>query len=338
MAPEMGFTYFRILFFIIPTAIGFSLLAMKLAYFGKLMDYPGKEIHKLHSKPIPLAGGLVLVPLIFIFSLVEGFVSEINFFPILLPGLIVFVLGVIDDRFILSPLKKIIGQTLAAIILIALGVKVQIFSNPVLDYGLTIIWVVAVTNAFNFVDSMDGLSDGLAGITAGFFMLAANDAGQTGLSLFCAILLGACVGVFFFTSFPAHYFLGDSGAQFLGFVLSAVAIGYNPLGFLPVQSWFIPILLIGVPLFDTALVIISRVRRNKPIYRSNLDHTYHRFVIMGMHPNRAVLTMHFMAILLGAVAFVMLNLQPFWANTLFLMILVSGTLLIAYLEKWIPKI
>lgn len=333
----MNFVFFRVILITLLSSIGLSFLGILLANRLNLVDLPGSEGHKRHAQPMPIAGGLVIAAVLLLLCQLEGLWEVPDIGAILLPGLIVFGFGLRDDWRRLSPGVKFLGQLLAAVLMVALGVQVRIFLSPILNIGITILWVVGVTNAFNFVDSMDGLATGLAGIAASFFMLAASDSGQPDLSLFSAILLGVCAGVFYFTAGPARYFLGDSGAQFLGFVLSAVAIEYNPLGFLPVQSWFIPILLIGVPLFDTALVIISRIRRNKPIYRSNLDHTYHRFVIMGMHPNRAVLTMHFMAILLGAAAFVMLNLQPLWANALFGMILVSGILLIAYLEKWIPK-
>jgi UDP-GlcNAc:undecaprenyl-phosphate GlcNAc-1-phosphate transferase len=198
---------------------------------------------------------------------------------------------------------------------------------------LTVIWVVSITNAYNFVDSMDGLATGLAGLAAGFFMLVTYDSNQVLLSSFSACLLGICAGIFYYTSIPARYFLGDSGAQFLGFMLGGLAIAYNPFGFLPSQSWFIPFLLAGVPLFDGVLVIVSRLRRGKPIYRSGLDHTYHRLKAMGMHPNRAVVTMHFTAILLGCVAFIALSLPPVFANIVFLACVLAGLICLFYFEK-----
>jgi UDP-GlcNAc:undecaprenyl-phosphate GlcNAc-1-phosphate transferase len=183
---------------------------------------------------------------------------------------------------------------------------------------------------------MDGLASGLAGITAGFFILVAHESNQLPLSSFSSILVGVCVGIYYFTALPARYFLGDSGAQFLGFILSGLAIAYNPPGFLPTQSWFIPILLLGVPLFDSILVIYSRLRNGKPIYQSGLDHTYHRLVRMGMHPNRSVLTMHLSAVLLGCLAFMVLYLPPVWSNGIFGLIVLAGGLILVYLEKWNP--
>jgi len=222
----------------------------------------------------------------------------------------------------------------ATIVLIGLGIHVRLFSTPLLNHLITIFWIVGVTNAFNFVDSMDGLASGLASITAGFFVLVAFDSGQMTLSSFSAALLGVCGVVYFFTTMPAYLFLGDSGAQFLGFVLGAVAIAYNPVGFLPTQSWYIPVMLVGVPLFDTALVVITRIRRGKPIYQSGLDHTYHRLVAIGMHPNRAVATMHFTAVMLGCLAFIMLSFKPIWANLVFSSVVIAGITILVIFDRW----
>jgi UDP-GlcNAc:undecaprenyl-phosphate/decaprenyl-phosphate GlcNAc-1-phosphate transferase len=253
---------------------------------------------------------------------------------ILLPAAIVFAFGLVDDRRGLSAPWKLLGQLLATGLMIALGVQIHLFDQyPWVNLAITVFWMVGITNAYNFVDSMDGLANGLACLAAAFFMLVTFDSGQGDLSVFSALLFGTCVGVYYFTFRPARYFLGDSGAQLLGFLLAGLAIAYTPLGFLRIQSWYIPILLMGVPIFDTTLIVFSRLRRHRHFYRAGQDHTYHRLVELGLDPNRAVLTMQFAAGLLGCLAFITLTLPPLAANIIFAACLLGGFVCIAVLDS-----
>jgi UDP-GlcNAc:undecaprenyl-phosphate/decaprenyl-phosphate GlcNAc-1-phosphate transferase len=328
---------FRFVFLAALLAILISPLAMRLANKLGLQDRPDSEPHKKHTQSVPLAGGLVIGFVLLVLGGFSRLVLNTEVGAILIAGGVVLIFGGIDDRWSLSPLWKLLSQILASVVVISLGIRVHLFHQELLNIAVTMLWMVGITNAVNFVDSMDGLAAGLAGVAAGFFMLVAFDSGQLDLSAFSAILVGVCAGVYYFTALPARYFLGDSGAQFLGFILAGLAIAYNPVGFLPTQSWFIPIMLIGVPIFDTALVIISRIRRRQPIYRSGRDHTYHRLVRLGMHPNRAVVTMHFAAILLGCLAFIALAMQPLVANILFAACLILAVTALVFMEKWAPK-
>jgi UDP-GlcNAc:undecaprenyl-phosphate GlcNAc-1-phosphate transferase len=205
--------------------------------------------------------------------------------------------------------------------------------NMAINLALTFVWTVGVTNAFNLVDSMDGLAVGLAAIASGFFLLVTVAAGQAPLAYFSAILVGSTIGMAYFNIMPARSFLGDSGAQFLGFVLAALAIAYTPRGLPQPSSWFVPILLLSVPIFDTTLVVVSRMGRGLSFYQAGQDHTYHRLVKIGVSPTRAVVTMHVAAVLAGCLAFMALPLPPLWANLVF-----AGALLIALaLLVWLIK-
>ena len=325
---------FRLIFIASTLAVLISPLLGRLAERVGLVDRPNSEAHKLHDKTVPLAGGLAIAVALFCVSFAGGLFINPEVRAILAAGAIAFVFGLLDDFKPLSPGWKLLGQIFASVVLVLLGVRVQIFRWDFVNIAITIFWIVGVTNAFNFVDSMDGLASGLAGVASGLFMLVAYDSGQFELSSFSAVLVGICVSVYYFSAFPARYFLGDSGAQFLGFILGGIAIVYNPQGFLPTQSWFIPILLLGIPIYDTVLVVFSRIKAGKPIYRSALDHTYHRLVKKGMHPYRAVLTMHLGAIFLGCLAFIALSLPPVWANLIFGTIIFVGFVSMVYLEKW----
>jgi UDP-GlcNAc:undecaprenyl-phosphate GlcNAc-1-phosphate transferase len=146
-------------------------------------------------------------------------------------------------------------------------------------------------------------------------------------------MIGACVGLFFYNMTPARFFLGDSGAQTLGFLLASVGIIFTPVRFPQASSWFLPILILGVPIFDTSLVVFSRWRRGMPIYRAGRDHTYHRLTALGFDSTRAVAAMHIAAILLGCLAFIALNMEPFFANLLFGLVLLAGLAAFFYLDK-----
>jgi UDP-GlcNAc:undecaprenyl-phosphate GlcNAc-1-phosphate transferase len=164
-------------------------------------------------------------------------------------------------------------------------------------------------------------------------MLVTVDANQPFLSILSAILLGSSIGMLYFNTLPAHTFLGDSGVQFLGFILAALGIAYTPPGLPQPSSWFVPILLLSVPIFDTTLVVISRLRQKRAVYQAGLDHTYHRLVDLGWHPGRAVLTMHLAAIISGCLAFVALPRPPLWANLIFAAALVTGLAILFWLER-----
>lgn len=335
---------FQVFLIGLTTAFLASGIAVALARRFALMDVPGSAPHKQHSRPTPLAGGIALMLTLAASGVFLRVFANSQVRAVFVASLPVFVVALWDDSAHLRPRQKLIGQTLGALLLIELGVHVRIFDSPEffvqlspflarwLNWAFTLLWMVGLTNAFNFVDSMDGLAVGLAMNTALFFALFTFDAGQFDLAHLSLLLLGACTTVYSLNSAPAVFFLGDSGAQTLGFWFAALAIVYSPQGANQSSSWFVPLLLLGVPLFDTTLVVISRWRRGLPIYRANCDHTYHRLIARGVAPTRAVLTMHAAAVLLGALAAISLGLPPFAANLVLLGALLFGALALLWLE------
>ena len=319
-------------------ALGLAPLAARAAGRFGLMDVPGSAPHKTHPAATPLVGGPILAIAVAIAYLVGRPPLDRQTEGILIAGLLILVWGLVDDRFRIPPSAKLVGQLLAAVVLIGYGVEVLITRIPGVDLGLTLLWVVGMINAFNFVDSMDGLALGLASVATGFFMLVTLDAAQPELAALSAAILGAAIGLFFFNASPAKLFLGDSGAQVLGYLLAAIGLAYVPAGAgLPQGvSWFVPILVLGVPIFDSTLVVVSRLRRGRPLYRAQRDHTYHRLVQLGVHPSRSVLAMHVAAVLLGLLAFVALDLTVLQANLLFGVSVASGLLGILILERSFP--
>lgn len=327
------FNLLLVVFLSVTIALGLSPLTIWFSHRVGLMDIPGRERHKHHHHPVPLAGGIVLFLTFLILSLLAGKPFRDTFYIHLLPAMIIVALGILDDFIGLKPALKLAGQCLAAAFLIYNGVSAQLFAQPILNTAITIFWLVGITNAFNFIDSMDGLAAGLAVLTAACLTLVTLLSGQFDLTLMSTIILGSCIGVFFFNAPPARYFLGDSGAQFLGFSLAAVLLEYIPAGFTLWTSWFVPILLVCIPIFDMVLVVVSRLRRRLPVYRANLDHTYHRLIRLGVSSNRAILMMQLAALLIDCLAFILLNLSPVLANGIIAILGMTAIGLIIFLDR-----
>ena len=325
--------FFPIVLIALVTAVVLSPLAVHLARRLGWVDVPGSAPHKMHDVPTPLAGGPVIGLAILACYLLLQPPVEASVLGMLAGAGLVAVGGMVDDRRGLSPLVKLAIQAAAAVIVIGAGVRVQVTGMEALDLALTLLWIIGMVNAFNFVDSMDGLALGLAGIAAAFFLLVTIDSGQPVLAVLSAAILGAAAGGFLYNASPAKLFLGDSGAQLLGFLLASLGIAYIPAGAgLPqAVSWFTPILVLGVPLFDITLVVLLRGLRREPVYRAGQDHTYHRLLRLGLDPIRAVLMMHLAGVVLGLVAFMTLDASALVANLVFAGVVLAGIGLVALL-------
>jgi len=320
-------------------------LSIKLAPEVGLMDIPGSAEHKNHDKSMPLVGGIVLIDTLIVMMLVTGMWRQPGIWAISVSGLVIGLFGLVDDLIHLNATKKLIGQIVASVILIGLGVQVNFFDSPEflfqigspydkwLNILFTILWIITVTNAFNFIDSMDGLAVGLSGVSAGFILMMALLTGQTDLIFLTTVILGVCIVLYIYNSHPASLFLGDSGAQLFGFLLAASAIYYNPKVGTQASSWFVPVLLFAVPLFDMVLVIFSRLRRGKKIHKASKDHTYHRLEQRGIPIHHAVLLMHSVSLILSMVGFLCLNLPPVFANSIFGLVILLGVATYLELDK-----
>ena len=323
----------------------FSWISIKIAPKAGLMDIPGSAEHKNHDKAVPLTGGIVLLDTLLIIILFTGSWINEDILAILLSGLVIGLMGILDDLINLRPIVKLLGQILASSILIYLGIMVNLFNSPefffrtetqidnYLNFFLTIIWLTTVTNAFNFIDSSDGLAVGLSGVSSAFFILISLNTNQNTILFLSTIILGVCIGLYFFNSHPASLFLGDSGAQTLGFLLASVAILYKPESGTQLSTWFVPIMIFFVPLFDLLLVIISRFKRNKIIYKASQDHTYHRLSNRGIPIHHSVLMMHGVSLVLSMIGFLCLNLQAIYSNIIFMTSLLLGILAFIELDR-----
>lgn len=313
-----------------------------------LVDVPNSAPHKLHDRVIPVSGGLTYAVSLLIGSIFNYERLGSQLIVLLLVSLIIFAFGLWDDFRPLSVPMKLAGQFAAAILLYALNIRVHLFESfglllsfppaliTLLNFLTTIFWLVLVTNAYNLVDSMDGLMIGLSDIALLFFLVAGMDAMQFNLGLLCAAMLGAGIALTFFNSSPAFLFLGDSGAQTIGFLLGAIAILYDPPDRVQYSTWFMPVLLLAVPIFDAVLVTVSRVKHKKHFYTAGVDHTYHRLTRHGFSSVQSVQFMQLAAVGLEILAFFAISQSTFTANLMFFIIVTLGILAIILLESDLP--
>jgi UDP-GlcNAc:undecaprenyl-phosphate/decaprenyl-phosphate GlcNAc-1-phosphate transferase len=198
----------------------------------------------------------------------------------------------------------------------------------------TVLWVVAICNAINLLDNMDGLSAGVTTIACAFFTVLAVWHGQIWVSIVAAVLLGATIGFLRFNWSPATIFMGDAGSLLLGYLLAVLAIKLRFPNVDPQRTWPIPLLILAVPIFDTTLVIISRLRRGVPIFSGGRDHVSHRLVRLGLTVRQAVATIYLVAALCGAAAVSVLLLpRPMDVNWLIALIGLVGLLGLVLLER-----
>jgi UDP-GlcNAc:undecaprenyl-phosphate GlcNAc-1-phosphate transferase len=285
------------LLFVIGATPATKWLAVRLG----IMDQPSAR--KVHTTPMPRFGGIAMYGAVVIALLVfEDRFRVDQLVSILLGATWVSFLGGWDDRWGLRPILKFAGQIIAAIVLIVAGVQVAFLPWPWLNWLATIVWVVGLTNAINFLDNMDGLSGGLSAIASAFFLLMAVQSGQFLVGGLSAALLGACVGFLVYNFNPASIFMGDTGALFLGFMLAALGIKLRFPANSDSITWMVPVLVLGIPIFDITLVTISRIRRGVHPVTPGKDHTSHRLVRMGFSQREAVMVLYLVGGMLGMVA------------------------------------
>ena len=305
-----------------------------------MVDKPGPR--KVHVNPIPLLGGIAIyLGFVLAILLTRHDVPEQQILGILAGATLLAIVGFLDDGGLLHhQVKLFIGMPIAAIFLIASGIRAQLFSQFVpgiagliLDWCLTIVWVVGITAAFSILDHMDGLCAGIAAVAAGFFTISTVMNGQTLVRTLGAATLGAALGFLRWNFNPAKIFMGDGGAMFLGFLMATLGLKIRPDGTQFPHTWLVPVLILGVPIFDTTLVSISRARRGLlPFTSPGKDHTAHRLSNLGLGHRRAVLVMYFLAAVLGGIALLIPNLSPTTVYTIAGILVVAALCAIFLLE------
>ena len=300
--------------FVFVMALSFALagtpVVRRLAWRLGCLDQPAAR--KLQVTPIPLMGGLAIYIGVILSILIFGRHYLPELVSILGGATLLSLLGLWDDRIELPASAKLFGQIVATVSLILAGVQIDLGWLPSwANIALTIAWVVGISNAINFLDNMDGLAGGISAVTAAYFTVVASMNGQYLVSSLAAAIFGACLGFLVFNSKPASIFMGDAGSLFLGYTLAAVGIKLRFPENVNFVTWMVPVLILWVPIFDTTLVIISRLgRRVNPFTTAGKDHTSHRLVNRGLTQREAVFALYLISCASGLLAIFVMQATP----------------------------
>jgi UDP-GlcNAc:undecaprenyl-phosphate GlcNAc-1-phosphate transferase len=282
--------YWIILLISAALSLGLTPLFRKIALRTNFVDSPAGQL-KRHTAPVAYLGGLA-VYFAFLLTLFGSiiFLSPTDtpkILAVIFGGTIMALLGLADDLFFLKPGLKFLVQFIAAACLIIFGVHIKFIFNPWLDWVVTLFWVVGVTNALNLIDIMDGLAGGVTVLAALAFVFVPLGGEPNYVNLVAAALAGSTLGFLPFNYQPAKIYLGDSGALFIGFVLASVAMGesYTQTN---VVSLAAPILILGVPIYDTILVMFLRFLKGKSMFQGSHDHLALRLRFLGMTVKQVV--------------------------------------------------
>ena len=322
-----GPEYMAVPAFVLAGSIALALtpVAIYLSYRFGVLDIPDER--KGHAEPMPLLGG----PAVLIAFAAGSVVSILTiaalpgvpfspalrsqFLATLVAGALIAAMGVVDDKWGLKPGVRIVGQLLAVALVIKYGVVMTFLPpNPVGQISeviLTIVWIVGITNAMNFLDGLDGLASGVAVVAALSFGVIAAMTGQVMVATVSLCLAGAALGFFQYNFRPARIYLGDSGATFLGFALACIGIIGDWGTDAPVENLFVPVIILGVPIYDTIYITIYRFNaglvtnlREWAAYVGR-DHLHHRLQHLGMRPGRACLFICLGGVVLGILALIL---------------------------------
>ena len=282
-------------------------LARQAALKYGVVDHPDGRL-KHQREAVPYLGG-VAVYLAFLVSLAFTFEFRQDVLGVILAGTLVMVLGLVDDFGVLSPGTKLAGQFLAVFVLIKSGIRIEIAMIPDwLALMLTVVWMIGIINAFNLLDIMDGLSAGVGLISASFLLVVAVLNGDTAIAFMLAALVGSLLGFLRYNFYPAKIYMGDAGAMFLGLMLGSLSMIGQYTGKHHV-SLLTPVLILGIPIFDTIFVMYIRFLRGLPVFFGSPDHMALRLRHWGLTVPQVVVASYFATAVLGGVGLLVMSVQ-----------------------------
>lgn len=315
-----------IICFVLAFILAFSAtpIAKKIAFKIGAVDVP-RDNRRMHKKPIARLGGLAIVSAFLVsvlFNVAGNMFNTSNlinpneqFWGFIIGALIIVGIGAVDDAKQLSAKVKLVFQLIAAIIVVFTGTRIEILTNPFSDVGfsvlspwvsypLSIFWIVGITNAINLIDGLDGLAAGVSSIASLSLFFVSVISGELGTAILTAALAGATLGFLPYNFNPAKIFMGDSGALFLGYTLSVVSI-QGLLKQYAAIAIAIPLLVLGLPLFDTLFAILRRILQGKSPMEPDRGHLHHRLIDMGLSQKQSVVVMYTVSTALGLCAIVL---------------------------------
>jgi UDP-GlcNAc:undecaprenyl-phosphate GlcNAc-1-phosphate transferase len=333
----------------------FTPLAVRLAWATGFLDRPisplktqREPVAYLGGTAIALAFGLTVLGIKFTLMRSGGFEpwplgleQGRGVYAIGLGGLMALVLGLLDDRKALSPGVKFTGQVAGAVLLVLFGLRVRFITQAWISVPLTILWVVTVTNALNFVDILDGLAASVCAASALVFWAFARHGDRANDALAAAALAGACLGFLPFNWKPARIYMGDAGSHFLGFTLAAISLNlrYTHQNDLAVLS---PLVILFLPLFDLGLMIVIRSRRGIPPWKGSPDHAPLRLKALGLSVPQVALILSGLTLTLGMLVYgasflALRQALVFWAGLAGLALICGGGLMRIRMPHDVPQ-
>ncbi len=291
-----------------------------LAFKIGAVDVP-KDNRRMHKRPMPLIGGLAIFVSFIVTTLIFFDVTH-DLLAIWLGGLLLVILCIFDDIKSINAYIKLLVQIAVALIAISQGVLIEsiYIGNELIEFGwmsypITVVWIVALTNAFNLIDGLDGLSCGITSICCLSIFVIAMLMGNYHCALLAAVLFGSCLGFLPFNFNPARIFMGDTGACFLGYVLSIISIeGLFKIS--TVISFILPVTVFALPLFDTAFAFLRRILSGQGPFTADKRHLHHRLIAYGLTHRQTVLVLYAISALFGIVAIIFTDIL-FPENKLF---------------------
>lgn len=299
-------------------SLAFTPVVKKLALKFRIIDMPEGE-RRIHIKPMPLLGGLsIYASFIITLMLKKGTLSRTEI-GLILGATIIVIGGFLDDKFDIKPRYKLIFQIVASMILITYGVRIVLITNPfsslyqftdvgLMSVPLTIIWVVGITNALNLIDGLDGLAAGIGLISGLTILIIALLNQRYEAAVLAVILCGSILGFLPYNFNPASIFMGDTGAQLIGFLLASISIE-GALKSATAFSIAVPILALGIPIYDTLFAMIRRKINGKPIMQADRGHLHHRLLDMGLSQKQAVGIMYAISTVLGSFSIIAMEIN-----------------------------
>lgn len=305
----------------------------KLAFKIKAVDVP-KDNRRMHKKPIPRLGGLAIIFGFMVSILCFGEMTK-SLASILIGAMIIAVMGIVDDVKALDAKPKFLIQIIAALIVVLWGeVRIEVFTNPIIWSGapylvfpvwlsviLSVLWIVFITNAVNFIDGLDGLAAGVSAIMTVSLVFISARLGEYSEAVIGTALMGACFGFLPYNFNPAKIFMGDTGSTFLGFILATLSI-QGVFKSYAVISFAVPLLILGLPLFDAVFAMIRRIIKGQSPMKADRGHLHHRLIDMGFSQKQTVFILYAISGVLGITAVILAESGALRAVLLLICVLV----------------
>lgn len=284
---------------------------------------------KVHREPTPCWGGIaiaagVLIAMVASFLLFDRLRLYIDgrtqryLMGLLIGGTLMLILGAIDDRYNMPAKVKLLGQIIIASILIKFGIAITFLTIPGIGFvylppwamwGISLLWIVGITNAINLLDGLDGLLAGVSTIFALLFFIVAVVKGQFVVAVLMMALAGGCLGFLRYNYNPARIFMGDTGSLFLGMMFSALSI-VGAMKVTTTAAIFVPVFILGLPIYDTASAILRRFFAGRPIFSPDKEHVHHQLLAQGLSVRQAVIIIYAICCTLGAIGISLAIMLP----------------------------